>query len=447
MLRPRRTPVLEWLPASDSLLVEVAEASSTRNAKVVEMLQSHDRDPDPAGDDWLLLGDLARAHRVAYDAMRSLTAHADDADQLAVLAPHFGRIESRLFPWLGNASSLDRAASAAGRGIAITTGTKYALVAKLAITAIRRLGSPLPIEVFFCGDDDLAAAERAMLAALPGVAVVDMRSRLAITDCQRSWGNKPFAALASSFREVILMDADTMFVQPPDVLFGMRGYSDTGALLFRDRTLAPGLLSHGYGITALICAAAEPFQDQLLYGDSRVVHRRSSSVEIDSGVVVWDKARVMPVVLLTCLFNSQPFRDVLYTWSHGDKESFWIAHETLRIPFVLAPGYGGAIGTLEYLSTSPSTRRVCGGLFHVDDRHDPLWFNGGIGVRTPTRNLRLAAPSVWAIDYAGENVLWEFKEGAFCLRVDGGVGVGVLKGGEVEIVRVMVELGKELFQL
>ncbi|KAL2915606.1 hypothetical protein HK105_204791 [Polyrhizophydium stewartii] len=368
--------------------------------------------------DWTALGNVARAFYEAYEHVqkaRSITGSAKHTDraELRLLAANFTALEATLFPWLGSASSLDRAASAAGRGIAITTGTKYALVAKLAITAIRRLGSPLPIEVFFCGDDDLAAAERAMLAALPGVAVVDMRTRLAITDCQRSWGNKPFAALASSFREVILMDADTMFVQPPDVLFGMRGYADTGALLFRDRTLPFGTNGYwGHDLVAVLEQIAAPFAGNMLLRDNRPLSRKGSE-EIDSGVVVWDKARVMPVVLLTCLLNAPPFTVSKLARLHGDKETFLIAHEALHVPFATGPSFGSAIGQLTL--REPNRPRVCGPLLHVDADASPVWINGGLGKRIPSVNPEVVWPEYLAIDDRGYDLDWDHSRALICL--------------------------------
>jgi alpha 1,3-mannosyltransferase len=47
-----------------------------------------------------------------------------------------------------------------------------------------------------------------------------------------SWAVKPFAILASQFEQVMLIDADVVFVQPPEVLFDHAGYRETGALFF-----------------------------------------------------------------------------------------------------------------------------------------------------------------------------------------------------------------------
>jgi hypothetical protein len=50
---------------------------------------------------------------------------------------------------------------------------------------------------------------------------------------------KPYAALMSSFEEVILMDADACFLRAPELLFDHPEYLRTGSLFFHDRIL-PG---------------------------------------------------------------------------------------------------------------------------------------------------------------------------------------------------------------
>ena len=51
------------------------------------------------------------------------------------------------------------------------------------------------------------------------------------------WAIKPFALLVSSFAEAVLMDADVLFVQKPEVLFEHPEYATTGTLFFHDRSL------------------------------------------------------------------------------------------------------------------------------------------------------------------------------------------------------------------
>ena len=53
------------------------------------------------------------------------------------------------------------------------------------------------------------------------------------------WALRPFAILASSFKKVILCDADTIFLQDPAVLLQEPGFRDTGTVFYHDRLLAP----------------------------------------------------------------------------------------------------------------------------------------------------------------------------------------------------------------
>ena len=51
------------------------------------------------------------------------------------------------------------------------------------------------------------------------------------------WASRPFAILASSFKRVILSDADAVFLQDPSLLLQEPGFMKTGALFYRDRVL------------------------------------------------------------------------------------------------------------------------------------------------------------------------------------------------------------------
>ena len=56
------------------------------------------------------------------------------------------------------------------------------------------------------------------------------------------WALRPFAILASSFKKVILTDADTVFLQNPELLLEEPGFKKTGALFYHDRILSPAKL-------------------------------------------------------------------------------------------------------------------------------------------------------------------------------------------------------------
>nr|KAJ3401296.1 hypothetical protein HK105_004515 [Polyrhizophydium stewartii] len=320
---------------------------------------------------------------------------------------------------------------------------------------LRALGSTLPVEVVHCGGDDLGDDNRAMLADLPGVSVLDMLSVVTFTFCESSWSNKPIAALVSSFREVILIDADTLFFQKPERLFDMPEYVATGTLLFRDRTLPFGKFGFwGHDIRMLVEEISGPFVDDLIFKENRIFSKVGSE-EIDSGVVVWNKARAMPAILFTCLLNIPPFKASARTRILGDKETFWLAHEATRIPFGVGPGYGSSIGSIT--KTPENKTCVQGALFHADAQGRPLWFNGGIGARQPAKELNIRKPLYWALDDSAQNIEWDLSRSPFCLVAsyngsDPATGrriprIGRLTPDEESLANKMVALWVKLFQL
>jgi len=48
---------------------------------------------------------------------------------------------------------------------------------------------------------------------------------------------KPVAMLLSSFEQVMVVDADPVFLQPPEILFENEGYRATGTYFFQDRLM------------------------------------------------------------------------------------------------------------------------------------------------------------------------------------------------------------------
>ncbi|KAH9273446.1 hypothetical protein BASA83_004112 [Batrachochytrium salamandrivorans] len=406
------------------------------------------------GKDWVALGDVSRLYRRAYDIYAQLAVYGTHNELWKRFESAFLEMEGRMFPWVVKGptyqSALHSIANSHKKGIVMTTGSNYALVAKHSITMIRYLGSSLPVQIMYCGNDDLKRADRSILADIPGVELVDLSQSLNLPKCRKGWENKPLAVLASRFQHVILMDADSLFIQAPDVIFEFAGYRETGALLYRDRTLGNGFFGYGERFAALMKKVAKPFIGNLLYKDSRLMQAKSSD-EMESGVVVYDKLKTMPALLMTCLLNQPPFMEVLYKASHGDKESYWMSYETMRIPFSIGFGNGGAIGRLE---KHEGKTMVCGPMFHQDEDGKPLWFNGGIGSRTPAVELYMYKPEYWAAESSSVNITWKIGGLPYCLHgimnappsYTGG-HISKLTPDEASISKKMVSLWIEYFQL
>ena len=126
-------------------------------------------------------------------------------------------------------------------GIVLTAGQGNMVLAAHTIRTLRNVvNTTLPIQVAYGGDDDLPADKRQEMRALdPSFELINIRDYYDEAVAGLGFGGfamKPFAALASSFERVILIDADTIFMQRPDDLFEVNaGLKETGSLFFHDR--------------------------------------------------------------------------------------------------------------------------------------------------------------------------------------------------------------------
>jgi hypothetical protein len=115
----------------------------------------------------------------------------------------------------------------------------------------------------------------------------------------RGWAAKPFAILLSTFREVIFIDADSIFLRNPADLFLDEGYKTTGALFFKDRLFMPG--SKKEWLEEILPTISQNAKSSRLWtGES--IHMQ------ESGVMVVDKWRHFVALLLVTRMNG-PDRD------------------------------------------------------------------------------------------------------------------------------------------
>ncbi|KAJ3067636.1 hypothetical protein HDU98_009151 [Podochytrium sp. JEL0797] len=298
-------------------------------------------------------------------------------------------------------------------GIVLSTGMHHFEMAVHAITALRLVGCTLPVEVMYLGNEDLNVNRILALQSMPGVTTVDLLREFNVAGVQ-GWAVKPFAMLASRFRQVVFVDADALFLQNPEVLVRdsmlLRQY---GQLFYHDRSIR----TEEY--EAWVNWFFETNREVSSYAKGLRFTNNLTSHEMESGVVVVDKSRtgVLHALLLTCQLNQRIESGEVYQYVHGDKETFWISWDLTRVPYRFTPNYGGAIGY-----KNVTTGYICGGLYHTDEFGRPLWWNGG--VLENKHSLRRIIPWM-AYDYVaidstgGNNVVWEwdFERGKtpFCL--------------------------------
>ncbi|KAG0091349.1 hypothetical protein BGZ93_004546 [Podila epicladia] len=337
----------------------------------------------------LNFAELARAERLykalwnyVYPVYQTLNGRNDREREkalyrlAAVTRPEidfFLRLEKRLFPWVQyvRRTSFSLFETYNGKGIVFCAGNPQFEFVITSIQAIRnRLKSTLPIQIFYMGEDDLSRERQEYLRTMASdIELFDVTQILDNEYMQLGgWAIKPFAMLASSFEEVMFVDADAYFLQDPATLFTDPGYLATGALFFYDRTLFPGWAEGSDWLkTILPIMSSFPRTSRWF--------RLISAHEQESGVVLINKRTRFLGLLATAKMNSKWERDLVsYRIFHGDKETFWTGFEMVQEPYAFVRSYGGVIGELR----SDNNNSVCGAQLHEDHKGQPLWWNGGL---------------------------------------------------------------------
>ncbi|KAL7788271.1 glycosyltransferase family 71 protein [Trichoderma ceciliae] len=269
------------------------------------------------------------------------------------------------------------------RGIVISAGGSDLSIrfAGHLIASLRHVfGCTLPIQVAYAGDDDLPRHRRDGLLSLDKTNNTEFLDVSAVFDDsimrlgEGGWAIKPFAALASKFEHVIVLDADAVFLQSPEVLFQQQAYIDTGAYLFHDRLLWQHAFQDRHDWWKDQIKEPSPAMDKSL------VWTQDYAEECDAGVVVLDKSRpeVLVGLLHTAWQNTYDVRkEVSYKITYGDKETWWLGQELAGSAYEFESHYGSILGWEKEGNTDKNS--VCSFVIaHVDQKNKLLWYNGSL---------------------------------------------------------------------
>ncbi|WYZ39312.1 hypothetical protein EsH8_III_001226 [Colletotrichum jinshuiense] len=332
--------------------------------------------------------ELGRRTRAAREWVKFLDDTPKAVDNVALLETVEEAIGS-LFPFIKHSpkrpdsktplSDLRSSFVPGSRGIVIPTGKATMRYASHLIGSLQEvLHTNLTIQIVFAGDEDFPAADRERLHSR--FKEVEFLNILTVLDdstvklATGGWAIKAFAALYSQFEEVILLDADSVFVQVPEMMHINPSYSSTGALLFHDRLL----WKHAY-------------PDRHEWWKSQI-HKPSATLnkslvwtedyaeEGDSGVVVINKSRldVLMGLLHVAWQNTYDVREeVTYKITYGDKETWWFGFELAGSAYAFEDHYGAMVGW--FRDKDQDLERICSFVIgHVDERDNLLWYNGGL---------------------------------------------------------------------
>lgn len=343
---------------------------------------------------------------------RELLQNQISNSQQEGLTEHIEKATLSLFPFLHTPSqpkdsralyNLRQSFQPKSKGIVIPTGTATFRYACHLITSLRQvLHSTLPIQVMHAGDADLPSQHREFLAELgTDVEIVDVTTVFdddTLGLASGGWAVKSFAALASKFEQVILLDADAVFLQPPEVVFDHHGgYNSTGALLFHDRLLWQNAFKERHNW----------WEEQLKHHTpsatlaKSLVYNEKYAEECDSGMVVLDKGRLSILLgaLHVCWQNTRAVREAhTYIMGHGDKESWWFGLELSDANYTFENHYGSVVGAIKDDAADGKTR-VCGfTIAHVDEDDRLLWYNGSLLKDKAVNATEFDVPTHWMKD-------------------------------------------------
>ncbi|KAL9084160.1 MAG: hypothetical protein Q9165_008208 [Trypethelium subeluteriae] len=288
------------------------------------------------------------------------------------------------------------------RGIVIpTSGSSLRFAIHLIQNLRYVLSTELAIEIAYAGDSDLSPYHREVLRSLgPNISILNVLEKFdddVLNLNNGGWAIKPFAALASSFRDVILLDADAVFLQDPALLLEDPSFQATGALFFHDRLLWQNVFKDRAKWWRQEMAAADRRPSATLRQSK--VWTEGYAEEMDSGAVILDKGRwgVLLGLLHVCWQNSEDPREAItYRTTYGDKESWWFGMELVGTPYAMEQHYGSILGKVD---RSESIDKVCAfSIAHADRGDKLLWFNGSLLKNKAVNLTEFLALEAWMMD-------------------------------------------------
>ncbi len=221
----------------------------------------------------------------------------------------------------------------------------------------KNVGSTLPIEVWFIGDE-LSVESKKQMKQYGPITFCNLVNYVS-ADCNqyKGWQIKPWLLALTAFDEVILIDADLFFYQDPEILFQHPAYLETGCYFFRDRAIfhypedpywfgKRGNIEYNNGvylrkrefIRALIPEHGPSIpRDWQFYWQEELptFQKYVYSEHVDSGCIAIDKRTHQNSI--QCALELNLIRDVVYTYVYGDKETYWMGCEIAGEPYAVNP--------------------------------------------------------------------------------------------------------------
>lgn len=287
-----------------------------------------------------------------------------------------------------------------GKGVVMTLSDNHIEYAIRLIKVLRFLGNRLPIQIVYYSNLSETSKQKLLDASTSAFGIGDrsyMPQSISFVDVSRAidesymykfggFGNKILATLFNTFEDMLLMDADTVMLEPPSYFFERRRYIQTGTLFFKDRATVEYRSKNDVTFFKKLLPS---LKDTVLFGIPQVtsfsLNReffKGRNHYMESGLVLVNRKRhfLQPLVMSQLNFHL-PVQARVY----GDKELFWLAlvimgdeNYAFNEHFLAAIGF--STPNSEWPSSKYGAKEICSnhpGHISDEDNHSLLWFNSG----------------------------------------------------------------------
>lgn len=278
---------------------------------------------------------------------------------------------------------------AKGRGIVVSLGDSNAEFACRLLRVLFHLGNLLPIQFIHRGDLSTSSIGkiRSVARGKQSVEFIDVSPTLrsGFGSVFRGYNNKWFAALFSTFEEIILMDADVVPFVNPESFFDLEGYRRTGAYFFKDRELSETLSKSQFEFFWNMLPKSDSLFNMTIDStklNNNFFNFRSKHV-MESGVVILErKSHLLGIIIALALQYWFQSGRIMY----GDKDLFWLGQLVSgNSDFHFNENSAAAIGVMEANNSICSTQ-----IAHFSKDRELLWTNGA---------LNICKRNTWLVDF------------------------------------------------
>lgn len=321
--------------------------------------------------------------------------------------------------------------NSSGKGIAISASTRFTKDIIKLIRVLRALNNKLPIQIIYRGDLNQRSKEYMKAAAqadieqllglemspdvnlvLPELNLIKTAEKLGSTfpkqdiwfinlspTISRShkfyfsgYTNKVLALLFTTFKDVLLLDADAVPLVNPDDFFQLEEYMKSSALFFKDRTLRDtnDFIETNFFTKLMPLGHGNPLQNlDQIFGIKQITEKTLNNPYMrgwrhfqEAGIVAINKVEHFMGILMTLplIVWTDPVKSSIW----GDKEMYWLGlsmagDENYEFNKYHAASVGEAtISNDNKYYPDSKTNEVCSSHpGHVSSKGDLLWINSG----------------------------------------------------------------------